>query len=154
MLKTVQRTVAVMLGALLFCYPAYLAVSEWLTSRARFPRNAATPLSVIVGLGILYGAVLAGAVLHVRQVRRVLRAQGLRGRDVFIGGLRGSVGVFLLGFFGPFVYAWATRTEAGNLAPLMGILGFLVGLVLSAGAALVAYGLVGTATVQHKGTAS
>ena len=54
-----------------------------------------------------------------------------------------SVVLFGVGFFGPFVYGWATRTEVGNLSPLIGIFGFLIGVVLSAAAALVAYGLRG-----------
>jgi len=154
-MRTVQRILAALLGALLFCYPAYAFLPNVLVARPpRFPQNASSPWPVILGLGILYAAILIGVVFQVRQVRRVVRSQRVRGRDVFTGGLFGSVVVFLLGFFGPFIYAWATRTEAGNLAPLIGIFGFLIGLVISAGAALLAYGITGGVAVRDQRTAT
>jgi hypothetical protein len=151
MLGRVGRSVAVLVGALVFCYPAYALLRNYQTLRARSPRAAAGLIPVIVGLSILYGAVVVGGVLHVRHVRRVVRAQPIRGRDVFIGGLQASVVMFLIGFFGPFLYGWITRTEVGNLTPIVGVFALLIGAVLSVAVGLISYGVAVPRLVPDKG---
>lgn len=153
MLRPVLRAVAVALGILLSSYPAYRNVVDWLTTRRRFPQYAEPAWRVFVELGVLYGAVVLGVVLYVRHVRRVDPPQGLRGRDAFTGGLQASVVLFVVGFLGPFVYGWVTRTEVGNVAPILGVIWGSMGFVLAIGAALMTYGCSRGVSVQNAGGA-
>jgi len=70
---------------------------------------------------------------------------------VFIGGLQASVVMFLIGFFGPFLYGWITRTEVGNLTPIVGVFALLIGAVLSVAVGLISYGVAVPRLVPDKG---
>jgi hypothetical protein len=148
--KTPQRAIAGIVGAVVFGTPAVALLRYSLTLGVESQRARLLPL--IVGLCLLYGAVVVGAILHVRDVRRVLRARRIRRRDVFVGGLFGSVVVFLLGFVVASV-AWLTGTELGRLTPRMAVFGLLIGMVLSAAVTLMVYAVVGTTSIprEHPG---
>jgi len=132
-----RRVVALLIGVLLFGYPGYVIISERLGVRERFPQYAGSAWALIAGLGLLYGAVLTGIVI---RVARVLR---LRAWEAFTAGVRGAAVLFVVGFFGPFVYGWFTDTEVGNMTPILGVLGLIIGTVVAAGAALIVYAVWG-----------
>ena len=148
--KTPRRAIAGIVGAVVFGTPAVALQRYSLTRGVGAQRAGLLPL--ILGLYLLYGAVVVGAVLHVRDVRRVLRARRIRRRDVFVGGLFGSLVVFLLGFFVASV-GWLMGTELGRLTPRMAVFGLLIGIMLSAAVTLMVYAVVGTTSIprEHPG---
>ena len=92
------------------------------------------PGASVVALALFYGWMLAGVIYQRRRGR-------LDGYSAFRGAMQAVTIAGIIGFFGPFVYAAVTRTTAGNLAPIWGVLTMIFGGIAAVGIGLIVYGM-------------
>jgi hypothetical protein len=124
------RIVALVVGLLLAFAPAFFILQV-------FGEHSDTRLQAIVAVLLFYGCVVVG----VWNQRRLGRPGGY---FAFRGAIQ-AVGILAaIGFFGPFLYAALTHTEAGNLAPIWGVLMMIFGSIAAAGIGLIVYGRQGS----------
>jgi hypothetical protein len=123
-----MRRLAVAVGVVLVLIPAFSVL------RLGWHQDLGWPL---VALLLFYGWIFAGIAFQRRRGRR-------GGYFAFRGAMQAIAIAGAIGFFGPFLYAALTHTEAGNLAPIWGVLIMIFGSIAAVGTGLIVYGTQGS----------